>query len=158
MGCRSYMLVAVALLLGVVPLQAQVCDEEVLFEVSPGRIDVAHRQTEYNCCSWIEFEIVQEALDIDIYEREQLESGGCDCYCCFDLAVALGGLEPGDYTVRIWKNGELTGGVDVLLGEWVVPVEGGSPSLLMTAYIPCAASSGTAEIDSWGMIKALYGD
>jgi len=157
MDRHSFALVAVALLLAAAPLHAQVCEEEVVFDTSPGRIDIAHRQAEYNCCSWIEFEIVHVAFDIDIYEREQLEGGGCDCYCCFDLAIALGGLTPGVYVVRIWKNGELTGGVDVLLGEWTVPVEGDSPQLLRTAYIPCAGSTGAPEIDSWGMIKALYG-
>lgn len=148
---------AVALLVALAPAAAaQECDERVAFETSPGQIDVLHYQALYNCCSWIEFEVVTVDLEIDIFERERLIEGGCDCLCCFDMTVSVAGLEPGDYTVRIWKNSEHAGGIDVLYGTWIVPVVGYSEPFIHSDYVPCAGTGAPDDIGTWGMIKALY--
>jgi hypothetical protein len=150
------LLVVAALLALASTAAAQECDEQVLFEVSDGQIDVMHSQALYNCCSWIEFELLQTALEIDIFEREQLMGGGCDCLCCFDMTVSVAGLAPGDYTVRIWKNCEHLGGIDVLYGTWSVHVEGYSEPFIDSNYIPCAETGAPEEPRTWGTIKALY--
>ena len=92
---------------------AQECDEEVLFDVYDGTIEIIHNQSRYNCCCWIEFDVVQEDFAIDVVEWEELDAGGCDCLCCFDMRVVVAGLDPGDYTVTIWKHSEY-GGVEML--------------------------------------------
>jgi len=144
--------VALALLLSV-PAGAQQCDEQVTFETGPGTIQVSHRQSMYNCCCEISFDVATEGYAIDITEYEELIAGGCDCLCCFDLEVQVSGLAPGIYTVRIVKNSEYGG--EEVVGEWSVSVTGASDPAVRTAYVPCAAS-GADDETTWGVIKALY--
>ncbi len=146
---------AVAVLLLVVPLAAaQQCDESVEFVTSPGRIDIYHSQSEYNCCSWIGFDVIQDAFTIEVYEWEHLIGGGCDCLCCFDSFIAVGGLDPGEYTVLIYKDSDYSG--SELVGEWTVVVEGGSEPLVYASYEACVQASIGETRKSWGGIKGLY--
>jgi hypothetical protein len=150
--------IAVALAILAAPLAAaQTCDEEVSFEVSDGTIFVYHDQALFNCCCAVEFDVAVAGFEIDITEWEILEGGGCDCLCCFDLAVTIGGLEAGDYVVRVWKESQHGG--SELIGTWGVTVDGESAPLLHTAYLPCvsAAVDDATEFEgTWGVIKALY--
>jgi hypothetical protein len=149
--------VTVAALLAVLaasPLaSAQWCDEEVLFDTSPGTIEITHLQSLYNCCCTVECDVIQDGFWIDVHEYERLIMGGCDCLCCFDVEVEIGGLEPGIYTVSIIKHTEF-GGVE-LVGSWPVMVTGTGPAFLRTAYLPCN-ETGLPDETTWGVIKALY--
>ncbi|MFH1501551.1 MAG: hypothetical protein ABIG03_00755 [Candidatus Eisenbacteria bacterium] len=148
--------VAVLVLLFAATLSADVCEEVVLFEVTEGAIEVIHDQAPYNCCAWIGFEAYQEGTSIEIVEWEHLgPSGGCDCDCCFDVSVVIGGLDPGEYSVSITKR--LEGGESVVLGPWTVTVEGTSDPVLIATYLPCApASVDDPRETSWGRIKSQY--
>jgi hypothetical protein len=142
-----------ALLLPATPCTASYfCPLEcVVIEPTEGGMDVRHVQAEYNCCCWVDFNVVREGHAIDIYEMECFEVGPCYCMCCFELEVSIGGLEPGPYTVTVWKDG-------VFFGTWEVVVEGTSPERLETSYVPCVETS-TPEppaFGTWGTIKALY--
>jgi len=142
-------------LLGATPAMSQVCDEKIEIAPGPGEIDVYHSQAEYNCCAWIDTEVLQLGAEIDIFEREQLEAP-CDCLCCFDIIVGVSGLSPGEYVLRIWKNSECIGGDDVLYGTWVVDVEGLSDPSVRTTYIPCVETTAPADVGTWSTIKALF--
>jgi len=133
---------------------AQECDEEVLFEVYDGTIEIIHSQALYNCCCAIDFDVIQEGFAIDVAEWEELEGGGCDCLCCFDMRVAVAGLDPGDYTITIWKHSEY-GGTE-MLGPWIVTVTGTSLPSLTAEYTPCVNTSAGEFRETWGTIKALY--
>lgn len=144
-------------LLGVAALPAQQCDEEVVFQIREGTIEVSHNQTVYNCCSWIGFQVYQDGFGIDIVEQENYDPpGGCYCLCCFDIGVTVGGLDPGDYTVSITKRYE--SGETEVLGPWAVTVDGACDPFLITTYLPCVAASiqQEAEGTTWGIIKSLY--
>lgn len=152
---RVCYLLAAALLLAVVSPQAvaQQCDEEVLFETAAGVITVRHIETLYNCCCTVECEVLQDAFTLDVHEYEYLIAGGCDCLCCSDVTVEIGGLEPGEYTVNIIKHTEHGGEEHV--GTWSVIVYGTSPPSLRTTYAPCG-ETGTIDESTWSVIKALY--
>jgi hypothetical protein len=131
------------------------CDEEIVLTTPPGTIEIVHNNVEYNCCAWIDIQIAQQPFTIDFYEWELFTIGPCFCLCCFDLEMAVGGLVPGDYTVRLWKvYYEVP---PQLAGEWVVTVEGFSEPFVRTTYLPCG-ETGTPEDETatWGVIKALY--
>lgn len=142
-------------LLPVTDAAAAICDEQVTIAAGPGSIEVYHSQAEYNCCAWIDTDVQTVGYGIDIFEREQLEAP-CDCMCCFDIIVELAGLAAGEYTLRIYKNSECTGGEDVLYGTWTVVVEGSSEPLVRATYIPCVETGAPADIGTWSTIKALY--
>jgi hypothetical protein len=126
--------------------------EGVVIQTSDGAMDVHHVQAEYNCCCWIDFDVVQEECAIGIYEWELFETEPCSCMCCFELKVSIGGLDPGAYTVTIWKNG-------TFFGTWQVTIEGTSPERLEASYQPCVETGVPQPLlaGSWGTIKALYG-
>ena len=133
------------------------CDEEIILSTPPGTIEIVHNNVEYNCCAWIDIEVVQQPFTLEFYESERFTIGPCFCLCCFDLEMAVGGLSPGDYTVRLWKvYFEMP---PALAGEWVVTVQGVSDPFVRTIHWPCgetAVSDGEAAAPSWGAIKALY--
>jgi hypothetical protein len=145
--------VLLAALAAAPPVSAQWCDEEVFLETSAGTIEITHLQSLYNCCCTIESEVIQDGFWIDVHEYERLDMGGCECLCCFDVEVEIGGLEPGRYTVSIIKHSSY-GGVE-LVGFWLVTVSGTSPPLLRTAFLPCG-DTGVQDWTTWGVIKALY--
>jgi hypothetical protein len=134
---------------------AQVCDEQVVFQVHEGTIEIFHDQALYNCCAWIGFESYQEGQSIDIVEWEHLDPpGGCDCVCCFDTHIVMGGLAPGVYQVTITKRYEEDG--SEVLGPWEVEVEGSSDPVLIMSYLPCATASVHDQTTTWGIIKSYY--
>ena len=137
---------------------AQMCDEEVVLSTGEGSIDILHTQAEYNCCSWTEIEVEREGFTIDVIEREQFDDGPCFCLCCFEVEVHMGGLDPGEYTVTVWKGyyvGDETW-VYESAGTWIVEVDGVSDPFVWTGYLPCADTGAIDELLSWGTIKALY--
>ena len=133
---------------------AQTCDEDVLLETYDGTILVSHLQTLYNCCCDVDCEVFQDGFLIDIHEHEHLIAGGCDCLCCSDVEIEIAGLDPGDYTVSIFKHTEHAG-VE-LVGTWSVTVTGSCPPLVVTTYRPCGETGAADEESTWGVIKALY--
>lgn len=140
---------------------AQECAEEVVFQVYDGTIALYHGETRFNCCAWIDVEVTQEGYDIGIVERERFELSPCYCLCCFDVAATIGGLDPGDYAVEVWKAYFVNDGIWTyeLVGTWVLGVEGSSDPFLESYYIPCV-ETGVDELiappTSWGTIKELY--
>jgi hypothetical protein len=133
---------------------AQECGESVVFTTSPGTIELHHNQSEYNCCSWIGFDVLHDAFSIEVVEWEHLNYGGCDCHCCMDTNVEIGGLEPGEYTVTLWKNTE-HGGME-FVGVWTVEVSGESEPYVYATFAPCESTDIDGEHESWGAIKGSY--
>ncbi len=141
-------------LLAVGSAQAQICDEQVIFDTDPGTIICHHTQTEFNCCAWIDFAVDVEGFSISIVEAEAYEDGPCYCNCCFDNEIVIGGLEPGLYAVSIWKiRLEGTG----FVGTWEVEVDGQCAPFVETVYEPCVQTTvGDDSTWSWGTMKSLY--
>lgn len=156
MRCLISVLVVAAALL--TPAAAQECAEEVVFEVYDGTIALYHRETRFNCCAWIDVEITQDGYDIAIVQRERFEISPCYCLCCFDVAATIGGLDPGDYTVELWKGYFVNDDVWTyeLVGTWVLEVAGDSDPFIESYYIPCVETGADELISSWGTIKELY--
>jgi len=140
------------------PTSAQWCEEEVFLTVGDGSIEIYHSQAEYNCCGWTDIEVVRDGFTIEVFEWEQFEYGPCYCLCCFDIQVFIGGLDPGDYTLTVWKTYNNFDGTWTYesAGTWIVPVDGVSEPVVLTNYIPCADTGALDEPLSWGTIKALY--
>jgi hypothetical protein len=137
---------------------AQECAEEVSFLLGDGTITLHHREARFNCCAWIDVEVAQGAYDIDVIERERFEEGPCFCLCCFDVSTTIGGLDPGEYTVDVWKAFWVGGDIWTyeLVGTWLIEVDGHSEPFLESSYLPCV-ETGAEEPDwSWGTIKGLY--
>ncbi len=152
-----------ALLLAVLPVSeagAQTCDEIVTIEVTPGTISMQHDQALFNCCAWLDIEAVQSPGLVEFFEREMFNEGPCYCLCCFDASAIQSGIEPGEYTVRVWKAlNNLDGTWTMVLAyEGEVVVTGYSTPQFHSAYVPCAQSTveGPDLGTSWGTIKALY--
>jgi len=146
-------MLALAVFLSVPAALAQECEEIVLVEPGDGSIGVSHVQALYNCCAWIEFDILQDGFEIDVHEWERFEFGPCYCMCCFDLFATVSGLASGEYEVTVWKHR-----FDVpteALGPWIVAVSGSSLPGIETRYFPCAQTD-VDEPGTWGVIKALY--
>jgi hypothetical protein len=137
---------------------AQECAEEVTFQAGDGTISLYHRETLFNCCAWIDVEITQAAYDIEILERERFEISPCYCLCCFDVATTIGGLDPGTYTVELWKAYFVNDGVWTyeLVGTWELEVDGHCDPFLESYYVPCVETGADDLPSSWGTIKALY--
>jgi hypothetical protein len=146
--------VALTFLLFASTAAAQDCDEEVLVTPGPGSIGISHRQSLFNCCCTIEFEVVQDSYLILVREHEVLVAGGCDCHCCFDAEILIEGLAPGDYDLNLVKFTE-HGGMEIV-GYWLVTVTGESLPSLRTAYLPCAETGTGEDYTTWGVIKAMY--
>lgn len=140
-------------LLATGPVQAQTCDEQVVFETFPGTIVCRYVQGEFNCCASLDISVVVEGFSIVITETEWFQIGPCFCLCCFDSEVTVSGLAPGIYTVELWKAGP---GGQLLVGSWDVDVDGEAPTFVETLYIPCVDTMVDDEVHSWGTIKALY--
>jgi hypothetical protein len=137
---------------------AQECAEEVVFEVYDGTIALYHGEARFNCCAWIDVEVAQDGYDIDIVERERFETSPCYCLCCFDVGATIGGLDPGAYTVEVWKAFFVNDDVWVyeLVGTWVLEVAGYSDPFFESYYIPCVETGADEFPTSWGTIKGLY--
>jgi len=84
-----------------VAARAQGCPpDDVWAEVVGSSALIHHDDAEFNCCPIMEYEVIQNGPDIDIWEIEVI--GQCFCICCFDLIHQLDGLAPGSYTVRVF--------------------------------------------------------
>ena len=77
------------------------CDEQIVLTAPPGAIEILHNNVEYNCCSWTDIEIVQQAFTVEFYEWERFALGPCFCLCCLDLETAAGGFVSSEYMVRL---------------------------------------------------------
>ena len=66
---RDHTAVAVLAVLLLVSLaSAQTCDEEVFLTTSDGTIEISHMQTTYNCCCWVDSEVIQDGFWLDVHE------------------------------------------------------------------------------------------
>jgi hypothetical protein len=153
-----FAIVAVVVILAALPASAQECSEEVVLETFDGTIAVHHREALFNCCAYLEIEVLQDSFDIGIFEWEMFEDGPCYCLCCFAADATISGLPSGDYNVSVWKlycnfDGTWT---HELVGTWIVPVTGHSTVAVETSYVPCVGTAIPEEPDSWGVIKALF--
>ena len=158
MRTAFFAIVAVIVILAAPPTWAQECSEEVVLETFDGTIVVHHLEALFNCCAYLEVEIVHDAFEIGIVEWEMFEAGPCYCLCCFAANATIGGLPPGDYTVSLWKayynfDGTWT---HELVGTWVIPVSGDSAPSLETSYEPCIDTGAADDETTWGTIKALF--
>ncbi|MCD4689826.1 hypothetical protein K8S17_00025 [bacterium] len=154
MRCVKITVVLAIALLTAGSVQAQMCYEQLVFETDPGTIICRHTQTEFNCCAWIDFAVDVDGFSISIVEAEAYESGPCYCNCCFDNEIVIGGLEPGLYSVTIWKV-RLNG--TEFVGVWEVQVAGQSDPFVETTYEPCVQTTVDDDfIWSWGTLKGLY--
>jgi hypothetical protein len=137
---------------------AQECAEEAVFDVFDGTIALTHTEARFNCCARIDVEVSQEGFDIEIVERERFEVGPCYCLCCFDVGAVIGGLDPGEYTVVLWKAYWVNEDIWTyeLVGKWVLEVEGQSEPVIESYYIPCVETGAEDFRWSWGTIKELY--
>jgi len=153
-----FAIVAIVVILAALPTWAQECSEEVVLETFEGTIVMHHLEALFNCCAYLEVEVVHDAFEIGIFEWEMFEAGPCYCLCCFAANATIGGLPPGDYAVSLWKayynfDGTWT---HELVGTWVIPVSGDSAPSLETSYEPCIFAGMAGEETTWGVIKALY--
>jgi len=158
MKTAFFAIVAAIVILATPPAWAQECSEEVVLETFDGMIAMHHHEAQFNCCAYLEIEIVQDGFDIGIFEWEMFEDGPCYCLCCFAAEATIGGLPPGDYTVSVWKVYNNFDGtwIHELVGTWIVPVNGHSTASVETSYVPCIDTAISEELDSWGVIKALF--
>lgn len=154
---------AMAVFIAVLPASfssAQYCEEEVTFETSPGTLFMRHHEALFNCCAWLDVEVVTTTETIEFTEWEMFEDGACYCLCCFDAEATVGGLEPGEYTARVWKAMDNFDGTWTLelAAEEVVTIEGESEPLIETSYTPCVDTSAPGQPNemTWGTIKGLY--
>lgn len=156
-------IVVPALLLAVLPFSsafADLCDEAVTLDVSPGTIAMHHEGALFNCCAWLDVEAVQSPGTVEFLEWERFETTPCWCVCCFEAEATQSGLEPGEYTVRVFRvldNFDGTWTFALALEETVV-VEGSSEPAFNASYTPCVESAveeAFLEL-SWGTIKSLY--
>ncbi|MBD3348501.1 MAG: hypothetical protein GF400_04820 [Candidatus Eisenbacteria bacterium] len=157
------LLAVMAVVLAVLPASlssAQDCVEEVTFETWPGTLFMRHHEALFNCCAWLDVEVVTTRGTIEFTEWEMFEQGPCYCLCCFDAEATVGGLDPGEYTARVWKAMDNFDGTWTfeLAAEEVVTIEGESEPSLETSYTPCVGSSAPGQPNeaTWGTIKALY--
>ncbi|MFH1501552.1 MAG: hypothetical protein ABIG03_00760 [Candidatus Eisenbacteria bacterium] len=142
------------------PSSAQLCEEEVTLATSPGAIEMIHDEAMFNCCARLEIEVEQSPSLIEFTEWETFDEGPCYCVCCFHADAFVGGLEPGEYTVKVWKALDNFDGTWTfeLAAEEVVLVEGDSDPSLATSFEACVESDvndGGTEM-TWGVLKALY--
>ncbi len=156
---RSIILLAILLAVSSSAV-AQYCDEEVVFGTSAGTIDMYHTGALFNCCAWLDIEVTESQWLIEFTEWEMFEHGPCYCLCCFDATATVSGLEPGEYTVRVWRaldNFDETW-TFIQAAEETVLVEGYAEPSLTTGFVPCVESAviDGSEETTWGTIKALY--
>jgi hypothetical protein len=149
---------AAVLLLPTAIAWAQECSEEVVLETGQGTIVMHHLEARYNCCACVRPEVVHDGFEVDFFEREDFGCGACYCQCCFAVDASLGGLDPGTYTVRVWKlydNGDGTW-TEELVGIWTVVVAGQSAPFFWSSYTPCVSAAIPDGPVGWSVIKALY--
>ena len=158
MRTAFFAIFAAIVILATPPAWAQECSEEVVLETFDGTIVMHHREARFNCCAYLEVEVLQDAFDIGIFEWEMFEYGPCYCLCCFAADATISGLPPGDYTVSVWKayynfDGTWT---HELTGTWIIPVSGYSSLSIETSYEACVGTAIADGETTWGVIKALF--
>ena len=158
MRMTFFAVAAAIIVLAAPPTSAQECDEEVVLETFDGTIVMHHREARFNCCAYLEVEVLQDSFDIGIFEWEIFDAGPCFCLCCFAAGATISGLAPGDYSVSVWKVHDNFDGTwtHELVGTWGIPVTGSSAPSVETSYEACAETAIAEETGSWGIIKALF--
>ena len=158
MKTAFFAIVAAVVFLAAPLAWGQECSEEVVLETFNGTIVMHHREALFNCCAYLEVDIVHTPFEIDIVEWEMFEYGPCYCLCCFAADATISGLPAGDYSVSVWKayyNFDDTW-THELVGVWIVPVSGHSTASVETSYVPCIDTAISDEPSTWATIKTLF--
>ncbi|MCX8102967.1 MAG: hypothetical protein N3E42_00780 [Candidatus Bipolaricaulota bacterium] len=80
-------------------------DADVELHVNGRNLVILHRNALTNCCLTTALEVVLKANTIEVFEREQ-PGEACRCLCPRDLSVTIYHLNPGVYTVRLYRDDE----------------------------------------------------
>ncbi len=163
---RRMLYLAVILLLGAAPVAAQQywCwnADGISATVQPGgSVLVRHDAALYNCCpDPIVYDLsVKDRLAV--LTETALADPPCDCLCCFDLAVVVVGLEPGEWILRFrWFDTESESWVARDLPVVIPPVAGdGAPAIGDQQRSPCLdhdTGVGEPPGTTWSLLKSVY--
>jgi hypothetical protein len=142
--------------------------DEVHARVDEDALIIFHDAALYNCCpDPFDYTVSLEGSTIRVRESEVLTEP-CYCICCFDLAVTIEGLPPGDYELEFsWYDYE----GEAWLARWLevaIPDAGQAhlPAVADRYNSGCLAAQAVPETaspepddeepPSWGRIKALF--
>jgi hypothetical protein len=135
-------------------------EDEFDFRVEGSTLQVAHRNATYNCCpDDIVITLYVDQYRIVLTEQEDLASGGCDCWCCYETEATVVDLPPGTYAVEFWwfdyepwqmqchvDEIVVSGGGDPPRHDPPVPVE---PGALQTNGAPDAGVGTAPHVDDY---------
>lgn len=80
-------------------------DADVELHVDGRDLTILHRDALTNCCLTTAMEVALGGQAISVFEREQ-PGEACRCVCPRDLSVTIYHLNPGVYTVRLYRDDE----------------------------------------------------
>jgi hypothetical protein len=81
--------------------------DEIWVEVDGSTISVFHQAALCNCCADEFFYGVSRVRNVIQVEETEVLELPCDCQCCFDLAVEIEGVAPGEYIIDFqWLDNE----------------------------------------------------
>ena len=148
---------------------AQWCIDADEFQawVRDGDIVVTHDGALYNCCpDSIAFQVSRED-DVILVQEEEFLTTPCDCQCCYNLGLTIGGAAPGEHSIRFrWFDYEDGAWAETWLS--VTVPEGGradgvsildtyaSDCLEMPQSTPDAGAPPDPPEETWGRIKLLF--
>lgn len=89
----------------------------VRFTVAQDTVYAYHDSAYYQCCAMFDFTLEQNGEFLDFIEADT--GMECDCMCYFNLRIAAAGVEPGNYSARLWTEDR-----EFLLGEAEITVVG----------------------------------
>jgi hypothetical protein len=140
-------------------------DSDLVYaRVEESTVVLIHEGAFYNCCpETFDFEISVEEQLIRVTEIEILENP-CFCLCCYNLALEIEDVAPGDYTIEFtWFDYESNGWVievlEVSVGDFGQPGEIVVGNVQASDCIAAASvpeeeqEEEAADPDSWGAIK-----
>ena len=149
-----YCLVSLLVLVAPLALAGPDCTDSFVVTFDGEVMTVHHLGAFYNCCPVFDYEISQESGEIRVREIEV--EGLCDCYCCFNLQVAIEDLAPGTYTLtftywEFWENAWV---------DWSTQVEVPDAGQVDPPTVASFSNSGCltvdADVTSWGALKRRY--
>ena len=147
-------LASLLLLIAPLALAEPDCTDSFVVTFDGEVMTVHHLGAFYNCCPEFAYEVTQESGTIHVRETEV--EGLCDCYCCFNLQVAIEDLAPGSYTLTFTYR-EFWEGAWV---DWTTQVEVPDAGQVAPPAVASFSNSGCltvgADAASWGALKRRY--
>lgn len=141
--------------------------DNIYAQVVGSTVTFYHDAALYNCCpDRFDFEIDIAGGELIVEEYEILSSP-CYCICCYNVALEIEDVPPGDYTgVYHWYDYEIEEW-RVWLLEILVPDVGqsGEPQISWVSTPECLESSSVPEQEpsgedpdsgTWGRLKTIY--